>query len=301
MEQRGPLLDFSRPDPPPPGRQAVDFKSWNRQTTVPDEEWRANIELNVKRGLPEFAPAIIRNQSEVHIVGSGPSLGDPEVFDELKKAVLQNRPLIAVKDAHDWLIERGIVPDLAVMMDPQAHRVSCVQKKRPEVGYLIASQCHPDVFDWLADCQVVMWHGASDGSEDKLLGEGRLKVTGGSTTGLRAMTLAYLMGFHKFVLYGFDSCMRDGVKRITGAPAPEHLMPIFAGKNPRKFMCNGAMAAQATEFQLNWQMMPDAQFRVVGDGLIAAIMEERIKDGLGGDLPPPAAVGPTNQPPPGGF
>lgn len=270
----------------PDSRLPVNFKSWNRQTTVPDEEWRANIEKNVQRKVPELVPAIIRNQSEVHIVGSGPSLGDESVFEELKRAALDNRPLIAVKDAHDWLIERGIVPDLAVLMDPQAHRVSCVQRKRPEVGYLVASQCHGDVFDWLKDCQVIMWHGASDGSEDKYL-EGRMKVTGGSTTGLRTMTIAYLLGFRKIVLYGFDSCMRDGVKRVTGAKAPDKLMPIFVGQNPTKFWCNGAMAAQATEFELNWTMMPDLRVRVVGGGVLAAIMEERSKLGHDNGLPQP--------------
>lgn len=280
------IIDLTKPEQIP-GRLPVNHASWKRQTTVTDEEWRANIAANVKLGLPEFVPAMIRNQSEVHIVGSGPSLADPGVFEQIHKAATEGRPIIAVKDAHDWLIERGVVPDLAVMMDPQAHRVSCVSKKRKEVGYLIASQCHPDLFAWLADCQTTIWHGASDGSEDALLGENRLKVAGGSTTGLRAMTLAYLMGFHKFVLYGFDSCMRDGLKRVTGAKAPDNLVAIFAGKNPQKFYCNGAMAAQATEFQLNWQMMPDMQVRVVGGGLLAAIMEERERDGYPGSLAAP--------------
>ena len=110
----------------------------------------------------------------------------------------------------------------------------------------------------------------------KAIGPGKLAVGGGTTSGLRAINIGYLLGFRNFVLYGYDSCNRaDGLKRFTG----EHTGPAIdiwvGGPSGKKFNCNMAMAQQANEFQKLFEVMGDITVDVKGPGLIAEIMRVR--------------------------
>lgn len=251
--------------------------SFSRQCNVPDEAWLGNIEQNIKRGTPQFAPAIVHNAGEIVIVGSGPSVADH--IDDIRDYAARDVPIIAVKGAHDWLIEREVVPNLSVCMDAQAKIIECVRHRNERVCYLLASQVHPDVYDWLSGHSIVMWHAWAGSGEAEVLGPDRLLVGGGSTSGLRAMSLSYLMGFRRFVMFGFDSCLKGNVKRVNGDIA-DNLMDVRVGPAGEAFTCNGAMAAQAAEFQSNFQMMPGIKVRIVGGGLLAAIMAERQRLGF---------------------
>jgi hypothetical protein len=114
----------------------------------------------------------------------------------------------------------------------------------------------------------------------KALGAGKLAVGGGTTSGMRAINIGYLLGFRNFVLYGYDSCNRaDGMKRFTGEMTGP-TMDVYVGAEKRKFTCNAAMAQQANEFQMIYSVMPEITVEAKGPGLIAAIIEERRKMAL---------------------
>jgi hypothetical protein len=89
-----------------------------------------------------------------------------------------------------------------------------------------------------------------------------------------------VLGFNRFVLYGYDSCLDKDrtTKRFTGEGVEAHktLDVIVDGK---RFWTNGAMAQQAHEFQDYYTAMPDLQIEVKGGGLIAAILDARRKRG----------------------
>ena len=102
-----------------------------------------------------------------------------------------------------------------------------------------------------------------------------MAVGGGTTSGMRAINIGYLLGYRKFVLYGYDSCNRaDGIKRFTGEMTGP-TMDVYVGPEGKKFTCNAAMAQQANEFQMIYSVMPDITVEAVGPGLIAAIIKER--------------------------
>lgn len=242
--------------------------SFDRRVNVPDDKCARNIAENIKLGHQEFAPAIVHNDSEICIVGSGPTVA--HFAEEIRTEQARGVPIIAVKGAHDWLFELGITPDLCVVMDAQDKII--IKHKNPGCIYLLASQVSPMLFAHLSDCKVIVWHALADIGEDEVLGPGRIKIGGGSTSGLRAMSIAYLMGFKKIILYGFDSCLDGRTKRVDGTEA-ENVMPVRT--NDRWFQCNGAMAAQAAEFQERFSRMPGLKVRVMGDSLLAALMQER--------------------------
>jgi hypothetical protein len=225
------------------------------------------------------------------LVGSGPTV---EGFaDQIKEERRKLRPIFAIKGAHDWLIDHGITPDACVMLDPQEKIINCVTKKNDKTIYYISSQCSPKVFDFLEGKRVIMWHALNKIGEDKIVGN-RVRVGGGTTTGIRAIPLTYMMGFRKFHLYGYDSCIVDGIKRVNGDKAMKCLDVFIPHKDgthehegpdgkvmAKKFICNPAMAKQAAEFAGDptrelpslFTMMPDIYMKSYGDGLVTAILE----------------------------
>jgi 6-hydroxymethylpterin diphosphokinase MptE-like protein len=182
-----------------------------------------------------------------------------------------------VKGAHDLLCEHDLIPDFYVALDPRDRR-NCIQRKNKKTLYLMASRNHPDSWQHLKGCNVILWHPWSSEKENEQL-RGRTFIGGGTTSGLRALSLGYCMGYRKFILYGYDSCLAgDGkTKRFTGETVEEPIDVIVDG---RKFLANIAMAAQANEFQMIYKMIPDITIESRGDGLISAILAQRRRKGL---------------------
>ena len=237
----------------------------------------AHIESAISRGLPEFKPALCVNDGTFVICGAGPSLA--QFSKEIREERELGRPICAVKGAHDWLCENGIHPDLFVSIDPRDRRNN-VKQYSDRTIYLLASRCNPLLFDHLKDRPVMLWHAATGEDENAVLRKHKIPtaVWGMSTSGLRAVNIGYFMGFRKFVMYGMDSCnAADGItKRVDGSLTGQTI-DVHVGT--RKFTCNIAMAKQAQDFQYVYEMMPDITISVKGDGLIAAIVSERVRLG----------------------
>lgn len=246
------------------------------------------IKAACDRGLEEFGPSDPHDKEAV-LVGSGPS-----VKAQIKKIRrLQDKGcfILAIKGAHDFLIEKGIVPHAALAVDPQPHIVRCFRKKLKEgsvrrPAYLIASQCHPELFDYLQDQRVILWHLLATSSSEFL--RGRLQVGGGSTSGSRGLVLAWLMGFRKFHLFGFDSCLEgegdSKLRKITGerwgGVEKEKIMELVC--EGKTFYADPAMAAQANEIQDVIRMLEGSKIKAYGKGLIQLIIETNAKKGLEG-------------------
>jgi hypothetical protein len=236
------------------------------------EELCSNIRSALARGLPELTPAPTSHDGTFVCVASGWSM--PSFIDEIRAQREMGRPIVAVKAAHDYLCDHGIDPDIWVNLDPR-DRTNGIQKANDHTVYFVASRCPPITFDHLKDRKILLWHSWSDGPECKALPGGKLAIGGGTTSGMRAINIGYLLGYRKFVLYGYDSCNdAEGKKRFTGEMTGPTL-DVYVGAEKRKFTCNAAMAQQANEFQMLYAVMPDITVEAKGPGLIAAIIDER--------------------------
>ena len=256
-----------------------------------------HIRSCIARGLPEFSPAPCAHDGTFVIVGSGPSL--PKSLDGIRAEKRAGRPICAIKGAHDFLIDNDIIPDLFVSVEPRERPLKHVSDK---TCYMLASRVAPSLFDQLAGKNILVWHSFSsennhpptpiDGQplhwkDFNPLPEceewrGRFGVGGASTSGLRAVNLAYIMGFRNVVMYGMDSCLAEDryTKRFSGENIGDSkcIDVIVGGK---RFFCNGALASQAMEFQEVVGMFKDMTFEVKGGGLLAEILVERKKRGIG--------------------
>lgn len=238
----------------------------------------ANIESALARKLPELVPACCSHDGSFVIVASGPSL--PGFIEEIREHQAKGRPICAVNGAHDFLVENGITPHLFISVDPRNTILQNIKHKQDDTIYLLASRCNPEVFDYLKDNKILLWHAWSDEPECDVW-KGRFGIAGGTTSGLRAINVAYILGFRNFIGYGLDSCLAKDkdTKRFSGEKVgPGWVTDVIVGG--RRFWCNGAMAQQASEFQMLYRYMPGLSLDLKGDGLLAAIIDERKKRGF---------------------
>lgn len=144
------------------------------------------------------------DQSKVlTLVGYGPSLAD--TWKDVK------HPMMTMSGAHNFLIERGIIPDFHCEMDPRHHKTEMLSPHR-DVQYLMASVCYPSMWEKLRGFRVKIWHAVSgDRTIEfvKTIDDKALVVTGGSCMGLVAIHLAGVMGYNHFELHGYDGSYRQ--------------------------------------------------------------------------------------------
>lgn len=243
-----------------------------------------HVRSAMERDIRHFTPSP-QHDHEIVLVGSGPSIRNH--VEDIRRLKENGAYLCAIKAAHDFLIGHDIVPHIALMVDPQPHIIKCFQKKRNDVEYFVASQCHPEVFDYFKDANVVLWHllTGKEGEQEAIKGE--VALGGGSTSGMRAMTLAWGMGFRKMHLFGYDSCMinydpeKNKVQelKVDGSLAKDG-EPMKLWISGKTFYCNPAMAAQTTEFEKVMNAFKcQVQVRVWGEGAIPWLAQLRMDKG----------------------
>lgn len=271
---------------------ALNDRSIKASTAGTPESNSEHVRSSLARGLQEFSPAPCAHDGNFVIVGSGPSVTD--FIEEIRIERSLGRSICAINGAHDLLVDNGIEPDLFVTCDPRI--IPRFEKPSDRCCYLLASRCHPEMFEKVKGKKIILWHSFSSKLDapvpqagkdvltwDDFMPEeecepwrGRLGIGGGSTSGLRAIYLAYLMGFRKVILYGMDSCLAPDkkTKRFSGEDIGKgKLVDVIVGG--KRFWCNGAMAKQASEFQPAISHFPDLSIEVKGNGLLAEIMKVR--------------------------
>lgn len=246
-----------------------------RDLNHPEELALANMRGNCSRAVPRLA--ILK----ALIVGGGPSVAD--FTDEIRKRQEDGYAVFVVNGAPAFLDRHGITTDFHVLMDARPGNVCFVEKPSKATAYLVSSQCDPALFDALDGYEVVMWHAAGgDGTVD-VVNEceppGSMLVSGGSTSSLRAMNIAFILGFRELALYGFDSSNRDGEKhayqQAMNAGQPVHDF-VWMGK---EYNASGPMAAQAMEFPAVAKKLMGfgCAIEVRGEGLLPDVWRHNVK------------------------
>ena len=239
-----------------------------------NEKVLGQIESACSRDL-DWLDRIPDHDGHVCIVGGGPWLQDG--LNEIRVMQSFGHKVWALNNTHDWLIERGIVPDACILLDAREGNAEFVRNARDDVTYYVASQCHPDVFEALHGKRVVVYHNATEGAYELLSRISKRHEThllgGGGTVGMKALVLARFLGFKFFHLYGMDSCYRegDGHAYQQNLNSGEKIMDVICEN--RAFKCAPWMISQANDFQemANLLLEQDCVITVSGDGLLAYI------------------------------
>lgn len=220
---------------------------------------RAQSRSSGARGLPGVGQDKAHGR-EVVVIGGGPSLADN--LDDIRWRAGQGHDVWALNGAYDWLRSHDIKCHALVILDARQDNAKFVAGASTETTYTtfyIASQCHPDVYDLLANHRVVRFDLDTFGDA-------------GTTVGTHALCLAFLKGFRRFHLYGFDSSYRDGHGHAYVQPMNdgENIIDVHCGD--RVFKAAPWMMQQAKDFQslARDMMAADSTTEIIvhGDGLL---------------------------------
>lgn len=215
------------------------------------------------------------NRQSIAICGGGHSLG--ETLHELRNLQRQGCKVMAINRTHDYLLGLPqshkvpwIKPWAGILLEPTPNAAGYM-KPTPGVRYYVASQCAPETFDKFEKSEHFIWHAQAKREVQDNLSPEELRVmvpTMGSTCGMRAIMLAYIMGFTDIHLFGMDSCydsrkLKNGMNEATGYPSlhayhkPETIHDFkelvvrgWSDGSERSYWGNGNMLAQADEFQI---------------------------------------------------
>lgn len=200
------------------------------------------------------------------IVCYGPSLRD--TWKQIK------RPMMTVSGAHDFLVERGVIPDFHMDCDPRKHKAELVQRLHPEVKYRMASVVHPSFWERLAGHDVELWHLHNGPETDEWLAKhdpGANRIGGGTTAGSRALEIGSMLGYRRFEIHGMD-CSFRGKHRHAGPHHGKLQNEIQVWCSGREFYSSPQMIEAAREiimFIANY----DAELWFHGDGLQQTMVE----------------------------
>ncbi len=228
---------------------------------VSSEVFAENIASALGRGLPcvDYGKPL---PYRVAVVAGGPSVRDQ--LDELKQF---DGFLVAINGTHDWLIENGIIPDAAIAVDPQASLAELFKNPQKDTTYLVASNCAPEVFDALAESQVILWHVATNEEYN-----GSLAVCAGPSAVSSAPYLLYMIGYREIHLYGVDSSLSSAESHVYRGGIVGERVQVRVGTDV--FISTGAFALQAAHLWNLGQAMPDdLRLGIHGFGLAKAIFD----------------------------
>ena len=235
---------------------------------------RDNIRKNIQRGLPQVQPYETQWEKIVCLALGGPTL--KETFPNLLEKRHDGIPVITVNGSYKYCIDNGLEPSAMVMLDSREFNNRFVKPLRKDCKYFISSQCHPSVFDMLEGYQVWIWHVAGDENYDllqKQYGEEYFPVMGGATIALRAVHLLRMLGFHKFEMFGFDSCV-IGEHHAYEQPENDDEGVIDVTVSGKEFRCTAAHYHQAKEFvDMISKTGEHYDLAIHGNGLISHIIK----------------------------
>lgn len=204
------------------------------------------------------------------VVGYGPSLR--ETWEEIRRFEY----IVACSGATRFLVDRGIVPQWHVAVDPlPGNTVRLIGAPHPDVEYLIASTCDPDVIEHLtrAGAKVRLWHIFDSAAESlRVLPPGEWALTGGCDVGLRALVIAGFFGFREIHAFGLDgSAPASDAARHAGDHPSRGKQYSTVEYEGRTYWTTPAMLEAARSIVHELEQMPKVRVTFYGDGLTQAM------------------------------
>lgn len=234
MEVRPATLDEvqaaqARGEIPKPVRLALCMES-----CITSKEMHTNFHATLERGFTPVNDLIGAYSGACSIVGAGPTI--KETHEELTGDV------IAINSAIGFLLDHGIVPKFGLLWDG-TEIVEKFARPHPGITYLVASRCHPKVFERLKDCKVIVWHAGGDHDIADVMVKPeiveKLKIQqplicGGSAGVTRTIYVASVLGYSEIHIFGADSCYSNaGETHVSGSVVPEKDILVSLGDNSK--------------------------------------------------------------------
>ena len=170
---------------------------------IPESVRADNVKRNIQRPVQRYMnlPYLMRQRADpIALVGGGPSVA--KYLDKIREF----KAVMACGSAHDYLVTNGITPTYALATDPAEETINYYQHRSEKTMYLLASQCNPNMYEWLEDHAVVMWHFRGQ-IDDETVFQGEPQISWGCMVGVNAVQMALLLGYQHQHYFGYDCCV----------------------------------------------------------------------------------------------
>jgi hypothetical protein len=235
---------------------------------------QAQRAVNCARGLPSVRKEGLRDKHAA-IVGFGPSLVDtwPKLLQQKYDAIW------TVSKAHDFLVERGIVPTHHTDTDFREHKALYNKLWQAETRYVLATQVHPSYIDKLAGHRVELFHVMNSGLFDMRY----LRQPVCYDAGLQTARLAYEIGYRTQDWFGMDASTRPEAThagphegwRIIEATGCEPVTPMPVEVAGQERAMNQLLVRQALFVEKVLRETPKMKVTIHGDGALRPFLQER--------------------------
>jgi len=258
----------------------LQVKHWNPGASAPlilpvhvicntsDDDLHANIRANAARPrqmMRRWVKSEAPHTGIAVLVGSGPSLA--ESLGEIRQHQDAGHTIFAMNGAARFLHDHGVTAAYQVMIDP---REETKQLVGPAHDHLIASQCHPAVFEALPHAK--LYHLQIEGIDDDLpeYPHPFALVGGAASVGNTSTVLAYVLGYRTMHIYGYDSSHRDAQSHAFHQKMNDGEPNCLVTWNGRDYRTSLTMKLQAEKFQETGRLLEGAgcAIHVHGSGLL---------------------------------
>ena len=271
--------------------KTLDFET-KHHTTYAIPMWLRDEQIRsaISRVKGRIQGPLPKRDDPIAIVCYGPSLAD--TWEKVKDF----KYIFTGSGSHKFLLEHGLVPQpgcwFHAEVDPRPHKVELMGPPHKDIEYLIASTCHPKLFEHLQGFNLKLWH-IFDSAEDglRVLPRGEWALTGGQNVGLRQMTIASFFGFRDLHVFGMDGCQGKTGKHAAAHPmqAKKASTTEYKGvtyeTTPAFLEC-----AKRTFYELD--NMPGVNATFYGEGLVQHMARDYVRKAV----PPEAAIIAFNKP-----
>lgn len=261
----------------------IDNLNLRGEMNTANEVVTAHIEASMRRGVAQIWPQGLQTQ-RVCLLGGGPSLN--ETLPALNELLRGGAKLVTTNGAYHWALDHNLVPSAQIILDARETNARFVDPALPNCQYLLASQCHPALWDRVVERpHVWIWHALGlDGPQADLLnrhyGEKRwIPVPGGSTVAMRSLALLRVLGFTRIDLFGVDSCWLHGQHHAyeQHENAQERALRVQARPDGhddliKEFWVAPWHLAQVSDFLHFLGVKTEMHVTVHGDGLLAHVI-----------------------------
>lgn len=236
--------------------------------------------LNIQR-----VPGRVEPREPIHetvaVVCFGPSLKD--TWEKIK----EYKTIISCSGSHKFLLDRGIVPTYHIEVDPREHKIGLMGAPHPDVEYLLASCVSPKLIDHLKGHKIKLWHVYATGERGETFPEifprGEWAVTGGSSVGLRAMTIARFLGYKSQHVFGMDgSFPKAGDDKTISRHAADHpnRPPIDFTTNykDKTYFTTPSILECANQTFHELDMLSDVNAHFFGEGLVQDMAKDYVRN-----------------------
>lgn len=226
------------------------------QCKFSEKDMLKNLETNLANKIPTIGELVGKYSGPCVIIGGGPSV-DMQI-EKVKELVGKGYPLMVIERMYPWCYRHGLKPSFVVQLDASEGVEEGFTHIDSDAIHFIGATTNPIIFEVLKGYKQYIFSGVGGAHPDaqatwEKYGYSKVIVvnTGGSVS-LTALSIAQVIGFRNFHLFGFDFMIPSREKtyaaNIAGKSEDRRYIEVEVGEEHEKVLTCSSFLAFAQQF-----------------------------------------------------